>query len=504
MSFKRLINQSERKDNEGEQETVQFEDLARVLRQSIYLLSSVSSQRSQRRSENGNKRFGIQKTSFERLNRVGFPLLSVDLSGFDLHKVVEKDNSKLVEKLNLLMKREDQSEKAAHLMQAFQSNFFQRFVKETLEVCYPVTRFAVLVAIWQVAAESGHREVGQIMAELVAELAHEEVNCATEEDLMRLTQLGSVWLSEQRSFRASAKSQPINEEPSEEDRFYAQDDDDDSTVDSHLQSGLDLRASLRRLIDVELLRARQCPVCGFESGELLSSVSSDSCLRCNRGAVERCSISYKPLQMLSLECLLWSHPKVSSFTLISASEWAQFMMRTSNQSSDEQDDNEETAEKLQVSSTFERLTFSDVDTSSQSEDGQSPEVDNYETVLSSFLRNLNEPIGGSSQSWLMHQHLRTKDQTSLLLCAEDIFVLNPNDELLDVRMQLNFGNLFASGSIWRCWTRSEISKLQLGCSRIFTSVELIRERLTDSLGEFLCPFCGLELIQMLSLSQVVG
>lgn len=259
----------------------------------------------------------------------------------------------------------------------FSSNWFKEFIYEKLSKGYPLSRFTILVSIWIIAVDCNHKILEQLISELIDQIYHEEANSNNEEELLQLTQVGSFWVTYHKKYEATIRQLNLsqaydngNDDDDDDDgeRSSFDDDvigvdlssssssssnssvslfdssslierkrnvDDDNIInetggceeDIATKSMVDLRSKLRRLIDDEFLHGVKCIICSYEPSELFEPLNTSFCPKCfNLKPVERCSISYRPLELVCLKSLMNFKPNISKLILVSPNEWARYLI----------------------------------------------------------------------------------------------------------------------------------------------------------------------------------
>lgn len=499
-----------------------------ILRQSIYLLKYINISGDNQRID--EKRIWLDRRLISKITGISFPTYQLYFDEALLN--IKSGYVCFSEELETL----DSSQFL--LKTTINSNWFKQFLNLSLDNLYPLDRFTILIAIWIVGVKSGHQALEQLMSDLTDQIIHEEANSCDREELLQLSQLGSFWLSYHKRYKATTKqadlfSQNVYDEAdqssyidsivssSSESVYLAHTNSDAKQDESDNSTQLvDLRRKLRKVIDNELLNGIDCLVCGHQPSKLLEPLSTNSCLSCHNGPVEHCSISYRPLDLFNIKSLMSFRANLSGLVVISANEWARKMiepnlaLKLSRFMQVSQED--QVAERIDISENFERLTVirrsSQSDSSdeekctlSSDEDATAPNEkaliqDSYLNIIESYaLSNHSKRLISSelSESLKMLKFVKPDCSMSLPLFSPDLLVMDSLENSIRISIVAS-NNLFASGSLWSCSARSLISQLLVGCGRMFTSVELVGLG-QGALNEFSCPICKCQLNQVLSL-----
>lgn len=168
---------------------IDFDRTARVLRQSIHLLKSIN------RPDGSTHQVGdwLFKSNLQRVADIGFPKHLIDFDKTGLRQ--SKTGSYIDIGANLLRLSETTDRSYSGISETLGSSWFRQFAERSLIESYPLDRFTILVGVWQVAVECGHRPLEQLISQLVDQLAHEESNSMNEEELLNLSQVGSFWVT---------------------------------------------------------------------------------------------------------------------------------------------------------------------------------------------------------------------------------------------------------------------------------------------------------------------
>lgn len=304
-----------------------------------------------------------------------FPVYRIDVINKALLSL-SNDNqfskpTKLANHLKILVENlPDEDEERERLSnQIFSSNWLKEFINNNLSKEYPLSRFTVLVAIWIISVDCNHRVLDQLTGELIDRIYHEEANSNNEEELLQLTQVGSFWVTYHKKYKATLRqvnlsqiyddndngeisshddntSESLSSSPSSSSEssnssvslFHNnrhnlgktslnEDVKDDDNGRQETSSQVDLRFKLRQLIDEELLHGIKCIICSYEPSELFEPLNTNSCPKCaNQKPVERCSISYRPLELVCFNSLIKFKPNISKLVLVSPNEWARYII----------------------------------------------------------------------------------------------------------------------------------------------------------------------------------
>lgn len=507
---------------ERESKFFDCDNLSRVLRRSTYLLRYLNLGETFKSEE-----LYLNKASITRISSIGFPKFVVD-DLFDTKQVLKGDKNSHESLGNLLAIQEEQQ--ASLLHRILQSEWFEEFLNKTLNQAYPMDRFTILASVWIIAVECKHNLLEQLVEELVDQIHHEEANSCNEEELMQLTQPGSFWLTHHRRYKATLSKSTCVEEQFED----GEDDDDDNEEDrsgggnstssvndslevadingivkDHVNITNDSRARLRKQIDLEILHGSACLICGRKPSQLLGPISVGSCSACtNRYHLQHCSLSYKPLPLFSLQFLKSFRPNLERLVLISPNEWTRYIIRARLDAGRKVSE-AAPKERIDISETFEKLTvIRDSEPIEQNhtdnDDNSSESEDAYCKMLRKFAQKADN--GGHLSESVQMIRFCGKQSTELPLCASDLLIMQSerlDERFLDLRL-VGSESLPEVGSLWQCVARSGVSKLALGCGRLFSSLELLRsgKAKEDTLSySFACPFCELQMSKVVSLND---
>lgn len=311
---------------------------------------------------------------------------------------------------------------------------------------------------------------------------------------------------------------------------------------------IDSKRKLRNLLDRELISGSDCRFCSHHSSRgLFATLEDVACDNCSSQlSSEHCSLSFRPLPMVKLQSLSGFRPQLESIIFVSPAQWVRMILgaRTSlDESRRVQDTGErqlQDHEQLDISENFQRLTVVRNSTQTHSEDQDSSEDDNepeedeeeeedkepdtkdttekrhsvFEELshflslkLESQAQRYQGPTSSESVDFLRSTR---PDSKVVAVNSGEILVLESVASLEDLLSESNLcriGLLTSNewrqfGSIVACLSRSSVSQLQLGCGRLFTSLELIKIAPEGRLDEPECPFCGLELSALQSFNKL--
>lgn len=329
--------------NGNKRPPLDYDTLARVLYQSIYLLKHLGT----KTARCDEQQVWLHGNAISRLPGIGFPRYIINLNGLRENSSTS-DNTKcstisgqlqsMGSKMNINLSTSSPNRRNSKdwLIEQISSNWFVQFVEINLESkeFYPLDRFTILIAIWLVASECGHKIGEYLLSELVDQTHHQESNSCKLDELMQLTQVGSFWLSHKKRFTVTFKhpisrqSIALDENDDEEEKEEEEEDahaissdelsganSDDSLSKSDKPqskrpqssySPVDLRAKLRAIMDQELLFGVECFICGHQpSGDPFEPLKSQ-CRKCFVSLLTgsmHCSISYEPFHLIPLASL---------------------------------------------------------------------------------------------------------------------------------------------------------------------------------------------------------
>lgn len=247
----------------------------------------------------------------------------------------------------------------------FSSSWFKEFINNNLSKAYPLSRFTVLIAIWIISVDCSHKVLEQLTGELIDQIYHEEANSNNEEELLQLTQVGSFWVTYHKKYTATLRQVNLSQiyDDNDNGEISSHDNtseslspsssslassnssvsllhghhnlgetlltdegkDEDNDGDNSLQ--VDLKFKLKQLINEELLHGIKCIICSYEPTELFEPLNTNSCPKCaNQKPVERCSISYRPLELVCFNSLMKFKPNIRKLVLVSPNEWARYII----------------------------------------------------------------------------------------------------------------------------------------------------------------------------------
>lgn len=547
------VESSENGPNDLPNHQSDFEQSAKTLQQAILLL------RYQRAASKGNG--SSEPRQFDQLDRrkitrvatldgVRFAHIQVDLN----EALVIQDDSPAAERSSEcleMIRHVKESSEESELIENLRSSWFIDFIARCINTSYPMDRFTLLTAIWIISVECRHSSLEQLANELVDRLAHEETSSGSLEDLLRLSQLGAIWLSRHKRHQVthlnrveSKSSEPQLVESDEESNLSVSGSNSSSSQNGSASDRrsarsapiepINSRRKLRQLIDNELIFGSRCPVCSErQSNQLFACLELDFCPSCSsRMSLERCSLSFRAIPIVGLASLLAFRPKLERLLILNASEWLRMILRArSRTDGDSKGESESRAkiERVDISDNFERLTMirrnsdrNSTDSSATIEESQSESEEDSDLQFGSKSKpeigQTDEEIGAAEPIATLSRFLESRlasrkakqsdDQASesvdsircsppsstfLVLNGSDLLLLESQTSLADlnlVRVGLSASNEWRRfGNILGCQSRSSASQLLLGCGRLFCSFELLR--VAGDLS--LCPFCSREL-----------
>lgn len=647
--FSKLVGAIPDKDHE-DRLIIDLECLARILRQSIFLLNYINESPNsvEELDENYKSQYDLwldkSYTDSLRQQNQGFAVYLVN----DISKFLIKLNnnnqisrpSKIVDLLKSHESLIDSGSLDGRLGNVISSEWFQEFITDNLSKGYQLSRLTILVAIWIIAVDCHHKVLEQLIGGLIDQIYHEEANSNSEEELLQLRQVGSFWVTYYKKHEATIRQMNSSQTYDDNDDGERSSFDDDATsVDSSSNSSVSLfnnsgvierginvdnniindetmkrdqedafsesivglRSRLRRLIDDEVLHGVKCIICLYEPTELFEPLNTSFCPKCsNLKPVERCSISYRPLELVCLDSLMSFKPNITKLILVSPNEWARYLIApklaalrrislksaksaesaatSANVGDDiqkvgiERQEQQQVGEHVVVTENYERLTVirgdtnqarqkmmdredddegendksssSSIDSSSSASSSSSRtsslllqendsltyedknkfarrvrrkkkltgnqrmDGDTYISTLENYMKvRLRKQYPQDKTSRISHTNSSSSSETiemfkiisttnnncnSLLpVCLTDLLIMDTSHDgrMLKIALVTSNNKLLESGSLWSCSNRSPISKLRLGCSSVFTSVELTRLSSQSSSNEFICPHC---------------
>lgn len=556
----------------------QFEQLVGVLRRAIHLLAFINQRqwqelnsselKSQQHEEHSSDQDlwlepgGADMQPLAKSSGVGFGTFSIQLNSAckrSHNPTAEHDIRWLIKRLDELAKRDDESPPICNGSKLAGTlcgpTVRTKLLGQGLACGYPLERFTVMVGLWIVALEAGHANLEQLVSELVDQLHHEEASSLDVDELLSLSQLGSFWLSRHKRFSASTKTRSEAHLDRDDDLEDTELDSCSSSASSEAseQQSLDgartkrklsladhsLGAKLRRIIDDELLIGVVCPVCGqwpygdaHSAGELLLPVKRDYCTKCrHRHSANRCAISFRPIQIISLESILAMTMQSSSLAeqpalvVVSAGEWARACLRASSKQSELlAAPGGSGGEQIEVTEKFERLKVirdsdrwcEDITTGAEEQQPEEDQSEQYVKLLDTFMSRRacgNRQRSNHSQQLVGRQDRITygqrvsesllmigsicgqKNPIKLPVCAVDLLQLDSTSTPANnfIRLCVAGTDDLADDQLWRCCMRSNISQVMLGCGRLYLALELIRSGCSKP-AQFTCPYCQIHLI----------
>lgn len=352
----------------------------------------------------------------------------------------------------------------------------------------------------------------------------------------------------------------VEEEEEEEEEAEDRESVDESDSGGRFSSGVDSqrlgtevnsRAKLRRIIRAEFLEGPNCPLCGSRALEPLSCLRPrQSCARCphtqsTSREADFCALSRRRLPLLRLELTLRQMHDKRLLTFVSQSEWVRRAILAGGgrrghswlpgyrETTTTTHEGEPTMfERIDIEANFERLTMIRGEpqpgaAGGEERDDDEPEeeenVSEMDSTLAAFMQQESTTPKSGRRNWSASESIRMLrfivdssgrigPSGSLFLCASDVLVLDQvavrddwrrrTQQQQMVQLRLMTADCCSRGSLWICSSRSPISKLRLGCGRLFGSLELLaRSEATtsQSLDGFNCCFCQRELQRVHSL-----
>lgn len=510
--FSDLIGASQ--DSTNKSSVDNFGSLACTLRQSIALLKQFQVQSSSTNSESWIDRGHIRCT-----RSISFPTYHLTTNQITIQRLDNTPTSQLIDQY----KSTELETRFPKCEELILSQWFAEFLSSTLEEPYPLDRFSILVSILIIANECGSEDCVSYINELIDQIYHEEVSSLNEDDLMQLRQTGSFWFSHYKRYKVTIKQKS--------DQFKKLNQSDSLDSDSELdsldsraalildQGKHDWKASLRKIINEELMFGVRCTDCNFKPDELFGPVNRRSCPNCGlEDSTEKCSLSLKPLELISLGILKTKQP-VEQLTLLSPSSWLRQMVSIKLKPKLQQFSDlhkTEISERVDISKNFERLTMirsqnntnsgkCDNGLSSDEEEGSLTMQDDndYQILLRRFMKNRSKQVLTVDETDSIQMLKFIKDFNyvkNLPLLLSDFLLMDQHDNRVKLCL-IKSNNLLEHGSLWCCQERSAISELVHGCRRIFCSLELVRLGQNTLVSGFTCPFCGHLLIELRRLSE---
>lgn len=379
-----------------------FDTLAKTLRQSIALLKTLNLAKYAACSHKHDGYWWLDRKDISRTSGIGFPKYVIDLKELRRKIGTSVDSvtpPSLVDRLTRLEIPGNRNSSGATLFNQLRSKWFIEFVEDTLARAYPLDKFTILMAICIISVECNHKTLEQLLGELIDQIFHQETNSCNSEELMQLTQVGSIWLSHRKRYLVTSRQQTsasVSEQNSDDEDELQTSCSSSSSLSSssaaappppeslssngspaaktsqrECPSGrlMDLRAELRKLIDHELLFGVECRLCGREpSGNLLEPIKLAACPGCSLASppaaslAAHCSISHEPVELIALESLVRVLPaSLEQLLVVTPNEWARQLLSVASQlgafpARARRQKTGTRAERLDISENFERLT----------------------------------------------------------------------------------------------------------------------------------------------------
>lgn len=507
-----------------------MDDNAKILRMAIHLLRYMSQNNFSRDSET---QCWLDKNRIVKTPSIGFSryLLSIEpKQKSDTH--------------NLSLKQKLMNQRGGYLLHKLNKlDWFLEFVDECLERKYALDRFAIWVAIFLIARECNHMQVQSVCIEMFKQIFHQETNSSMVEEILQLSQLGSISLTYHRHF---SDEPMLNEQSEQIDHENYQDLGDTDSVDNNSS---DLYQFTRRILDDELLKGIECPICLYQPSELLEPLKWSCPNRCLYGHAgvyypAHCSISFRPIQLLPITTLIDLNLRLARILILSSSEWTRKFMSLTREcqpnSSSIKSSKTIVEEQVHITGKFERLTMlrrkddtndgqedSDEDDSSSTSSGDDKanvECDSIKVlpsdtvVFDRYMRserredmNLNEVSSNLelTESLRVIRSLNKKSQSSIPMCIDELVVIDSigRDDVISVNI-ITHQSIWSHGKIWACNKRSQSSALMIGCRRFFQSIELTRigfgpASVSNLTSQPKCPICGYELSAISPLRDMI-
>lgn len=415
-------------------------------------------------------------------------------------------------------------------------DWFVKFIDDAFDKKYPVDRFAIWVGIFLVARECDHKQAQNICSAMFNQIPHQETNSCQMEEMLQLSQLGSISLSYHKQFSDMPLINDTDSATEVDDNQY---DFSSEDTDSLGDKTSDRNQILRRVLDDELLRGNKCSICEYQPTEVLEPLRwscPDGCLYGRKVHYPaHCSISFRPIDMVPIRAVLGPKSNMKRILLLSCSEWARKFTATitdtrSDTSTRNSNSNTVVEERVDISSKFERLTVlrrraqpeEEQDDSDQDDNpsaGDTVNLDDRNQVRSSDMSVLNGFIQSKrlestsralSESVRVVHFLGKGFRGTVPMCIDELFAVDSigEEDLINVYLMLR-QSMRSHGKIWVCNKRSELSKLMIGCGQFFqssalTSIGLGRASSSNCSSRPECPNCGHELDVIVQLSNMLG
>lgn len=541
-----------------------YDQLVGIARRAVYLLQY-------RRSNSENARFR-ESSCYSLLDRQKLIHITSDRNqlGFDQYKLKDLQESLVDDSISLdlmtqfsyIIEQTNGESEEYDLSICFKSNWFKKFLNGILSEPYNLDRFILLTAIWIVGTECNHQSVPQLINELIDRIVHEEAASCSVEDLMLLSQPGSIWLTkyklhqvtylhkiststqkERASYQAETESSEdeidVESTSSENDMFRSE--RAEIQLDVTLYGSINTKSKLRKIFNDEIIFGFRCQICSeHRSGVLLASLELDSCPTCtNLLSFEYCSISFRPLALTKLQSMNAFRPDLSFLYLISTPHWVRLILRAQKEIESKRTDSHDHGsiedktqnsrnERIDISENFQRLTVirdeqeDDLISSERSSSFSSSDDENSMTNsgdpnhLDALLQFMIKRATTDQRKYQLTfdrptesiEFLRSTQSNcrEVSLNSGDILLLEDPSTLNNlnlIRITLVTSNVWRRfGQLYGCLLRSPLSQLQIGCGRLFSSLELAALGIiSKEHSEGVCPCCSCDLTLVKSLAS---